>query len=303
MNRRDFQFLHAELGELNQLLSMMPESAVIDRMSLEYRRAQVEEELAAYRVPDRWPLVGSITFQGSPVDDYRGIESNFGTDAFAVFSESVALAGASQVRELNYFGPIPNREDYRLLITGVTRGSFGFEFEEAGERYMNTPGPSPVENGIEQVTAILKSALGGDEELANATADAHPRTLNKIREFLTMMANSQTTCALSFRDTYFGFLGLDDVKRSLDKLGKGNIREFDREVHGIFQGYLPDNRQAEIFDIDTQEVVVGRVSRGVVNAEMIQDILGQATTIRVRVRQTGNSRPRFTITDYDMTFA
>ena len=44
---RDYHFLHAELAELNNLLAMTPASAVIDRMSLEARKAQVQEELDA----------------------------------------------------------------------------------------------------------------------------------------------------------------------------------------------------------------------------------------------------------------
>ncbi len=46
---RDYHFLRAELAELDRLLSMTPESAVIDRMSLKYRRSQVQAELEPVR--------------------------------------------------------------------------------------------------------------------------------------------------------------------------------------------------------------------------------------------------------------
>ena len=51
ISERQDQFLRAELAELDKLLSMTPESAVIDRMSLEYRRSQVQEELDANPPP------------------------------------------------------------------------------------------------------------------------------------------------------------------------------------------------------------------------------------------------------------
>ena len=297
MTEREYQFLRAELGELDQLLSMMPESAVIDRMSLEHRRSRVEEELAAYPVPERWPLVGSITFKGKPVEGLRGIESDFGINAFGEFATAVALAGASQVGRLEYHGPIPSREDYNLRITGVTIGSFGFEFEEAGKRYLNTSGPSPVERGVEQVTAILKSSLSDDDDLAEAIADAHPRTLNKIRGFLKQMVDNQAVCAISFRENSFSFPNVDVVKQGLDNLGKKKIDESESEIFGHFIGYLPEERVAEFVNRETRNTITARVSRGVLDAEEILNRRGQNATAKVRVRRIGNSRPRYTITD------
>ena len=297
MNRREYEWLRGDLAALNELLAMTPEEAVIDRMSLESRRSQVAEELAAYPVPERWPLVGSITFRGESVNGRRGIESGFGTSAFAEFADAVALAGASVVKELNYFGPIPDREDYSLLISGVAIGSFGFEFEEAGKRYLNTPGPSPVERGVEQVTAILKSSTGNPDELAEAIDYAHPRTLNKIRGFLKMMVDNQAVCAISFRDNSFSFPNVDVVRQGLDNLGKKNIDESESEIAGHFIGYLPEERLAEFVRQETRETIAGRVSAAVSNAEEILDRRYQNATIKVRVRKIGNAKPRYTITE------
>ena len=297
MTEREYQFLRADLGELDQLLSMMPESAVIDRMSLEYRRSQVEQDLAAYSVPERWPLVGSITFKGEPVEELRGIESDFGIKAFGEFATAVALAGASQVGNLQYFGPIPNREDYNLRITGVAIGSFGFEFEEAVGRYTNMSAPSPVERGVEQVTSILKSSFSDDDDLAEAIADAHPRTLNKIRSFLKKMVENQAVCAISFRENSFSFPNVDVVKQGLDNLGKKNIDESESEIFGYFTGYLPEERVAEFINLETRNTITARVSRVVLDAEEILDRRHQHARINVRVRRIGNTSPRYTITD------
>ena len=48
---RQYHYLRAELAELNKLLTETPETAVIDRMSLEYRKSQVE----AWRIIRRRP--------------------------------------------------------------------------------------------------------------------------------------------------------------------------------------------------------------------------------------------------------
>ena len=297
MNRREYEWLRAELSTLNELLAETPEEAVIDRMSLESRKEDVEAELAAYPGPEGWPLVGSITFKGEPVGDLRGIESDFGINAFGEFATAVALAGASQVGKLEYYGPIPNREDYNLRITGVAIGSFGFEFEEAGGRYPNMSAPSPVERGVEQVTSILKSSLSDDDDLAEAIADAHPRTLNKIRGFLKKMVDNQAVCAISFRENSFSFPNVDVVKQGLDNLGKRNIDESESEISGYFIGYLPEERVAEFANRETRNTITARVSRVVPDAEEILNRLHQNATISVRVRRIGNASPRYTITD------
>ena len=74
---RQYEFLRADLAELNNLLSMMPESAVVDRMSLEYRRSQVEAELEAFQPPPRWPATAHLAFNGRPVVDREGIYADF----------------------------------------------------------------------------------------------------------------------------------------------------------------------------------------------------------------------------------
>ena len=297
MNRREYEWLRSDLAALDDLIATTPEEAVIDRVSLESRRSQVEEELAAYRVPDKWPLVGSITFKGDPVEGLRGIESNFGINAFAEFADAVALARASQVGKLEYHGPIPNREDYNLQITGVAIGSFGFEFEEAGQRYLNIQAPSPAERGVEQVTSILKSSLSDDDDLAEAIADAHPRTLNKIRGFLKKMVDNQAVCAISFRENSFSFPNVDVVKQGLDNLGKKNIDESESEISGYFIGYLPEERLAEFVNLETSSTITARVSRVVPDAEEILNRRYQNATINVRARKIGNASPRYTITD------
>ena len=206
MNRREYHHLRAQLDELDKLLAMTPESAVINRMSLEYRRSQVAEELETYPVPVRWPVAARLTFKGAPVVDRRGINAAFGANAVQAFATAVAFVGASQRGVLNERGPIPNRENYRLLITGTSPGSFGFEIEEVLEQEQQGrfgTDSSQVELAIEQVKSILKASVSNDDALAEAVDYTHPRALAALHHFLKIMADNQAVCSLSFKDGRF----------------------------------------------------------------------------------------------------
>ena len=135
--------------------AMTPESAVISRMSLESERERIAEKLAGFTPPARWPATALLTFDGDPAQGRRSIDAAFALKAVERFGDAVAAAGASLVGPLPDKGPIPNRDDYRLLVSTASARSFGFEIEEANPS--DGPDPSPTERGIEQVHTLLKS--------------------------------------------------------------------------------------------------------------------------------------------------
>lgn len=296
---REYNYLRAELAELDNLLSMTPKSAVIDRMSLEYRKSQVEAELEANPPLPRWPASAHLTFNGKPVVDRQGIYADFGAHSVDTFSEIVISLAASQQAALGERGVIPNREDYRLLITGTSHGSFGFEIEEVLEQATLLPSESPVEQAIEQAKDILESLTGDEETLAEAIAYTDDRALQNVRRFLRIMVDNQAVCSLSVKDKVFRFTDVGQVSRGLSNLGEDNIREENIEMVGYFQGFLPKVRRAEFVDSAMDEVISARVDHNMENAEAINAILGQTVNVSARFRQVGNSRPRYTIVGYD----
>ena len=219
-------FLLSDRAELDRLIAMTPESAVIDRMSLESRKHQVAEEIEAFPVPTRWPTEARLTFSGKPVVGRTGIDAAFGVRAVKAFSDVVATIGADQRTPLAERGPIPKRDDFRLLITGTTRGSFGFELQEAFDPGGLVPVSSPVEEALEKVRSILKASIVGDDDsLASATAEVRPRAIASLRTFLVTMLENEATCALSFNGEVFRYRDVDEVRRSYTNLDPKNIRE------------------------------------------------------------------------------
>ena len=77
MNMQEYRQLRAELFALDKLLEKVPESAVIDRMSLTARRSQVTKTLAAYPKPTLWSLDVHLTPSGKSLDPKKIADAHY----------------------------------------------------------------------------------------------------------------------------------------------------------------------------------------------------------------------------------
>ncbi len=305
MNLHNYRFLLSERTTLENLVAQSSPGNVIGRLSLESRLRRVEEELVEYEGYDYTVTSARLAFRGKPIVDNRGIRANFGPDAVKAFAEAVTTVGAGRRGSLASSGPIPHQEDYQLLITGTTSGSFVFFLEDASQQTPLLGHSTDVGYAIEKVKDILEASIGTDEDLTEAIADIDKRSLSAIRAFLQAMADGGATCALEYKGAEFGFTDTAQVRRSEARLDDENIREDQVILIGEFQGFLPNSRRAEFRIAHTDAsflsevigtVVTGRVDPTVVANVSINDILLSQVSIGVRTRRVGQGRPRYTIT-------
>ena len=299
MNKQLYDQLQTEMAALDELLEIVPEEAVIDRISIEKRKNLLERELETNPPPQRWPFAARIAFDGTPVLNSQGINANFGGDAMTTFAKLITSLAASQVTPLGERGVIPNQDSFQIAITGTSPGSFAFEIEEVPDQQISyLEAPTPVEVAIQQATEIMKSSTGEAESLAEAIEETDNRALGDMRAFIRILADSDATCSLSFEGESFRFDSASDVQKALNNLSQDNVVEGEVDIRGHFQGYLPKVRRAEFVNEDTQEIIMARVDRVVHDAERINSILGENVSIRARTRRVGSSSPRYTILQF-----
>ena len=299
MNIQERKHLLAELTELDRMIDQTPETDAIDRMSLEARKSEVKEALAAAPVPSREPMRARLTFRGKPIVGSHGMFAEFGAKAINAFADAVAAIGASQTAALGTRGAIPNREEYQLLITGTALGSFGFELEEASKEDMFFPEMSLIDHAIEQTRRIMEASLGTDDELTEAIAEADPRAVETLRSFLETLADQEAVCALDFKEEVFRFADVGQVRRSEGRLRQDNIHEEDKPLSGQFLGVLPHRRTFEFQIADPQEIIVGKVGPDIQDAASINHVLEQDIKIQVHAKRAGTGRPKYTLLSYD----
>ena len=302
MNIHDYQFLLSERTSLNRMLAQTPESAVLDRMSLNDRLQTIESELKEYDGYSPYSVSASLTFRGKPVVGSRGIYADFGSKAVNAFSKAVSLVGASSRGPLAPKGRVSHSEDYRLIITGTAVGSYGFKIEAASHSPTSLGEVTPVEAAITRVKAILEASVGTDEELANVIAEVDNRALRGVHDFLKAVADNKAICSLAFKGDVFRFHDVDQVRHSQNRLNQ--IREEYVTLTGIFIGFFPHGRRAQfaIRDVgsdfwggESGRVITAKVQPTVTHSLNINRILNQQVTIDARTRRVGSGQPSYVI--------
>lgn len=293
---RESHHLQAELAVLEKLISQVPEPNVIDRMSLEARKKEVAEALSVQQIPYYEPVRVQLTFRGKPIVKSYGIYTEFAASILDKFADMVAAIGASQNVPLGMRGVIPNREHYQLIVTGTTSGSFGFELEEAPRDEILI---SPVKAAIEQSMSIMGSAVGSDDDLADAIAEVSPRAIEALRTFLGAMVDHGALCALDMEEKQFKFDDVSQVRITNERLSQDNIHEDNKEILGMFQGVLPTRRNFEFSVKESEEVITGKVGPEIEDASKINHVIKKPMKIQVHTRRVGTGQPRYVLFGYE----
>ena len=299
MNIREYRFLLSERATLEKMLDEISPKSVIGRMSLEQRKEEVEERIAAFEREPAREIDAQLKFRGGPVTALHGIEAGFAADAIKAFTDAVAAVGAGYDSALGARGALPNRSAYEMVITNTFPGSFGFQVEAAPRQDALAEDSDALESAIGQFKSILKASADADEPLSEAVAGTDARAINSVREFLEVMAKRDAFCALGFKGEEFRFHDPAEVRRSASRLNPNNIKEFDSEMTVRFQGALPEARRVEFTIEGANEPVSGRVAGSTEDVSAINKFLYEPMAVNARVRQVGTSKPVYTILKWE----
>jgi len=294
MNQQDRLHLLAEQTFLREQLAELPSSAKLTRMSDEARLKAIQIQLEQNPVDEQELARTRLTFSGRPVIGSHGIIAEFGMKAVNSFTEAITTVAASIFSPLAQSGPIPNRENYQLLITNTVLGSFGFELEEYRGVQSSLEEISPVALALEQTQAILLATLGSDEDLADSASETDPRALEKIRSFLQVLADNEAVCTLQYQNRSVRFSDVGQIKSSLVRLSRDNLQEKEETLQGEFQGILPKARTFEFKPSGlSSEIVKGKISKAIQDVDSLNRHLNQAVAIKVMATRVANGKPRY----------
>lgn len=294
----------SEIEELEALLSEIPEDNLINRMGLESR---LKKAKAAVQEISKIPVLSKarLTFRGKPVVGSHGVSAEFAAKASSFFTDAFTAVVAGLNENLRYMGPIPDKQKNQLLITGTALGSFGFEYElpQVEESHSNGqaeffPAPEHPQEAMEKLERLFEvSAVGTDDDIGELVDEIHPRAVKKAAEFLGYLSDQEAWCGLEFRNSFFRFSGIDQVRQSVGRLESNNIKESDEEYVGEFQGVLPKSRTFEFKLSDEETIVRGKVGPEIEDADVLNREFLHRKNLRVtfHVIQVGQGRPRYTL--------
>lgn len=293
MNQKKLFALKAEVNSLQKMLEKIPPEDVLDRASIETRLKVVQEQLQEVASLKRELARAILTFSGRPVAGSEGIIADFATKAVSAFSEAITAVGASLHATLAPTGPVPNRQQYQMMITGTARGSFGFQLQESSAQ-LELDEDSTVSQALEATRNLLDGSIGiDDEQLAEAAADMDQRALNKVRDFVVVLNENEAFCTFKYADKSFHFKDSNQVKRSLERLSTEYLSENEQVLSVIFGGALPHRGSCEFQIEESREWLTAKIGPGVQAPDTINDHRGQVVKATMLVTQAGRGRPRY----------
>lgn len=313
--------LLAESAFLERSLARIPETAKLTRRSTESRLRAVRERIARLPPTGTGRLRVLLTFRGKPVIGSQGIFADFGSKAVSSFSDAVAAVAASLDGGLAPRGPIPNRELNQLMITGTAVGSFGFELQPVPQPQDQLIQPEVIDTGtfstVDRVggpantvttnpVSVLNRALQythellqgtqepDDERLADAASELDQRAIDKVRGFVSVLADNEALCAIdSGPARHFAFTDARQVQLSVGRLSHNNVHEARIVLSGRFAGMLPGQRTFEFVREDNGQMLSGKIAMSIEEIQAINRHLGQSATVHVIETKVGNGRPRY----------
>lgn len=316
MTEEQRDFLLSEQGHLTHLIEVTRSPS--SRLSLESRLQEVRNQLDSIQPVPRTPY-SSIVFEGSPVISNRGIEASFAAQATLDYIDSVYLLGLDHEGLLGTTGRIPESPDrHKLLITGVTRGSFGFRLEGASRE---PAAEEAVGRAMRRANEILNVTQSDNETALQLLAETPARVVRPMHSFARRVANADATCNVVRGSEEFIFRQPRHAESLLrlfspsTREGQSSTIQMAQEVRflGRFQGFLSVSREAQVELVEPWEeddalllAPLGKVSYKVRLEKTLNldfgDILGRLVLITAQFLGT-NRNPRFRINGVDVRAA
>ena len=189
----------------------------------------------------------------------RGISANFAGAALEKFQELVSRTFVkTELGALGERGPIPLQQSAKLMVTGVTRGSFGFVLDELSDQ--TEIADTALKSMVEEVASLIERTASPNElEFEQVAETLDVRTLTALKDFFVTLDSGKATFRLVEGIVDFTF-DASSIYRARQRTEATSIKEKEDDIMGILDGFLPDHRKFEA-RAGNSHVIYGSVSK------------------------------------------
>jgi hypothetical protein len=251
----DRQFLQRELVEMDKLLEVSADDAVMS-FALQKRRESLEREMLQAPAAHLKPRA-VLFFAGPPILGSQGIDAMFAASILQPFLEMVKTQYSSQKHgRVGARGPRKDESEAKLFLTGLPRGSFGLELSQP------QPGDfiaaEQLSDVLVRLTEVLASAADTDERFAVSLDKISPRVLPRLKTFLDVIADENAYLRVESGDLKVVLLQ-DQVRLARDRVSAA--KSFDEVIkkEGVFRGATLDSWRFDFRPSDGLSIA-GRIS-------------------------------------------
>ncbi len=290
--------LSTELSQINKLLADAQKYGdPLGQIQYEERRNELESQLNDMSRVDSKAASIAVFFGGKPVYGSYGMAADFAGKSLQNFQKIVTTSFATaNLGSLGTRGRLPQGESASLLITNVSRGSFGFILEEALEQpeLFDTKLKAAVDFSVE---AIVKSSMGSEDDFDELTEELDGRTLIALSEFFGELDRKEATIRL-VDNNYEYAIDEQAVKRGRERTEHTSMEEDTIQLDGQLVGMVPSLKKFQILLTSNESISGGADDEAVeVYENWIQEgkpIVGKPTKAEFikRIVQKRNHSPK-----------
>jgi hypothetical protein len=244
-NKLEKGALQADLSSVNSLLKMAKEVGdIIGEFQLSKRKKFLEDEITRIlEEPDKSASV-ALFFGGKPVYGSRGISTDFAGHVLETFQELISKTYAIKERgSMGKRGPVPLEKSNQLMITEITRGSFGFILDELDNQ--NDMFDTGLKLIVEEITSLIeRTASSNDIEFEEAIEKIDKRTFDTLKDFFKTLDSHGATIRI-VEDKFDFILDEISINRAKQRTDTTDIDENDEFFTGVLTGFLPNHQKFE----------------------------------------------------------
>lgn len=262
--RAQREFLKVQLLETQRLKSMVVGHPLMS-VSFAEREQELRDKIAALPLGNKEART-ILFFSGEPVQGSMGIDASFAGRILEPFQSMVMADYADR-----WHGVVGSRgrrhgeAQSRLLLTGLPRGSFGLELTRADNDELFEE--DQLADTLAHVTKLVESAARSDEDFASQLDETAPRVVQKLREFLEVIAKGKAGLRLESGD-FRCSMNPVEVNEAFNRVAGTITNEEVIQIPGVFKGVLLESWKFDFVTEDNHSVG-GKIGENLTEEEVI----------------------------------
>lgn len=237
------------MAELSSVRALLEESIAIGdpvgQIQFNHRKEEILGQLN--ELDESFDTLASLAiyFGGKPVIGSRGISAEFASIAIEELQSLISKVQASNLLgKIGERGRVPKVTNSELMITEVTKGSFGFVLEELSDQQPLFE--TALKATVDQVSNIIaKTCAPNEEEFEEILDQIDSRSLISLKKFLANLDNNKATLRLVENNNDF-IIDEDSAHRGRVRIETTVIEEEYSPYEGKLVGFLPEHKKFEL---------------------------------------------------------
>lgn len=263
--RAQREFLKVQLIDTRRLREAAGDHPLMS-VALAQRERELQEKIDALPLGNKEART-VLFFTGEPVQGSLGIDASFAGRVLEPFQNMVMADYADR-----WHGVVGSRgrrageAQSRLMLTGLPRGSFGLELTRADHDELFEEGQ--LADTLAHITRLVEAAARSDEDFAAQLDETAPRVIQKLREFLEVIAKGKAGLRLESGDFR---CAMDPIQASeaFNRVAATITTPDDVKLTGLFEGVLLGDWKFN-FVTDEGHQVGGKIDQNLTEEQVIE---------------------------------